>query len=189
MRLLADGAWEVSSPSLSSFAPRPAHRPNLGKDQPQLPSGRWPARPSHSSNESVPLIQVCYPSTSEHTILLPSGACIHFLSSLSLTASQRPFCGKGNRFFISVCMCAQSHPTLATPWTVARQAPLSMGFPRHEYWSGLSFPSPGDLPDPGIEPVSLWVSCISRQTWAIGKAPGSLVVYSKSRPRTSEWRR
>ena len=41
-----------------------------------------------------------------------------------------------------------------TPWTVAHQAPLSMGFPRQEYWSGLSFPSPGDLPDPGIEPMS-----------------------------------
>ena len=43
---------------------------------------------------------------------------------------------------------------LATPWTVAHQAPLSMGFSRQEYWSGLPFPSPGDLPDPGIEPRS-----------------------------------
>ena len=42
----------------------------------------------------------------------------------------------------------------ATPWTVAYQAPLSMGFSNQEYWSGLSFPSPGDLPDPGIEPGS-----------------------------------
>ena len=41
-----------------------------------------------------------------------------------------------------------------TPWTVAHQAPPSMGFPRQEYWSGLPFPSPGDLPHPGIEPVS-----------------------------------
>ena len=40
-------------------------------------------------------------------------------------------------------------------WTVALQAPLSMGFLRQEYWSGLPFPSPGDLPDPGIEPESL----------------------------------
>ena len=44
----------------------------------------------------------------------------------------------------------------ATPWTVARQAPLSMGFFRQEYWCGLPCPPPGDLPDPGIEP------CISR---------------------------
>ena len=44
--------------------------------------------------------------------------------------------------------------TLATPWTVACQAPLSLGFLRQEYWSRLPFLSPGDLPDPGIEPVS-----------------------------------
>ena len=43
---------------------------------------------------------------------------------------------------------------LATLWTVVRQAPLSMGFSRQEYWSGLPFPSPGDLPDPGLEPAS-----------------------------------
>ena len=41
-----------------------------------------------------------------------------------------------------------------TPWTVAHQAPPSMEFSRQEYWSGLPFPSPGDLPDPGIEPGS-----------------------------------
>ena len=46
-------------------------------------------------------------------------------------------------------------PTLCVPWTGACQAPLSMGFYRQEYWSGLPFPSPGDLPDPGIEPRSL----------------------------------
>ena len=43
---------------------------------------------------------------------------------------------------------------LVTPWTVACQAPLSMGFSRQEYWSGLPFPSPGDLPDPGMEPIA-----------------------------------
>ena len=42
--------------------------------------------------------------------------------------------------------------SFATPWTVACQAPLSMGFPREEYWSGLPFPPPGDLPSPGTEP-------------------------------------
>ena len=41
-----------------------------------------------------------------------------------------------------------------TPWTVAHQAPLSMGSSRQKYWSDLPFPSPGDLPDPGIEPRS-----------------------------------
>ena len=40
------------------------------------------------------------------------------------------------------------------PWTVAYQAPLSMGFPRQEYWSGFAMSSPGDLPNPGTEPTS-----------------------------------
>ena len=53
-------------------------------------------------------------------------------------------------------------PNLATTWTTAHQAPLSMGFTRQEYWSGLSFPSPGDLPNPGIKPRSpvLWVDSL-----------------------------
>ena len=49
-------------------------------------------------------------------------------------------------------LVAKLCPTLSTAWTVARQAPLSMGFSRQEYWSGLPCPSPGDLPHPGIEP-------------------------------------
>ena len=53
-------------------------------------------------------------------------------------------------------MCALTHVQLfVTPWTVANQAPLSMGFPRQEYWSGLPFPTPSDLPDPETEPASL----------------------------------
>ena len=48
-------------------------------------------------------------------------------------------------------LVAKSRPTLVTPWTVACQAPLSMGFSMQEHWSGLPFPSPGDLPNPGIE--------------------------------------
>ena len=68
---------------------------------------------------------------------------------------------------VQPCLGAQGHASyvllfsrsvvsssFATPWTVARQAPLSMGFPRREYLSGLPFPSPGDSPHPGIEPVS-----------------------------------
>ena len=52
------------------------------------------------------------------------------------------------------CVCARLLSCVqlfATPWTAAFQAPLSMGFSRQEYWSGLPFPPPGDLPDPGIE--------------------------------------
>ena len=53
-------------------------------------------------------------------------------------------------------MCVLSHVRLSvTPWIVAWQAPLSVGLTRQEYWSGLAFPSPGDLPDPETEPTSL----------------------------------
>ena len=60
--------------------------------------------------------------------------------------------------------CAQllSHVRLfMTAWTVARQALLSLGFPRQEYWSGLPFPSPGDLSDPGIKPMLLALQAIA----------------------------
>ena len=62
-------------------------------------------------------------------------------------------------FILERILCMLSHFSRvglsATPWTVARQGPLSMRFSRQEYWSGLPFSSPGDLPDPGVEP---WVS-------------------------------
>ena len=60
-----------------------------------------------------------------------------------------PVSGGGGGLVAKLCL------TRATPWTVAYQAPLFMGFSRQEYWSGLPFPSPGDFPDPGIEPGSL----------------------------------
>ena len=50
-----------------------------------------------------------------------------------------------------------------TPWTVAHQAALSMEFSRQKYWSVLSFPPPGDLPNPGVEPSSLTISCTGRK--------------------------
>ena len=60
--------------------------------------------------------------------------------------------------WLRACMHAKLHQLVsdfATPRTVARQAPLSIGFSRQQYWSGLPCPPPGDLPDPGIKPVSL----------------------------------
>ena len=58
-----------------------------------------------------------------------------------------------------------------TPWTVARQAPLSMGFSRQEYWSGFPFPSPGDLPDPGVKPASPVLQADSFSSEPPGKRP------------------
>ena len=57
--------------------------------------------------------------------------------------------------FMPSCACSFSRVQLfVTPWIVAHRAPLSIGFPRQEHWSALTFPSPGHLPEPGIEPES-----------------------------------
>ena len=61
------------------------------------------------------------------------------------------FCPNILLFLSPLLSCVQ---LFATPWTVAHQSPPSMGFSRQEYWSGLPFPSPEDLPNPGIEPRS-----------------------------------
>ena len=60
-------------------------------------------------------------------------------------------------------------PLFETPQTVAHQAPLSMGFFGQEYWSGLPFPSPGDLPNPGMEPVSPALQADSLPSELLGK--------------------
>ena len=56
--------------------------------------------------------------------------------------------------YMSVCVCVSWVQLFPTPWTIARQDPQSVGFSRQEHWSGLPFPSPGDLPNPEIEPGS-----------------------------------
>ena len=63
------------------------------------------------------------------------------------SAPDRRQWGNGCACVLSRSSCVQLFATL---WTVARQGPLSMGFSRQEYWSGLPFPSPGHLPDPGL---------------------------------------
>ena len=68
-------------------------------------------------------------------------------------------------------LCATLCPTLATPWTTACQAFLSMGFPRQEYWSGLPFPSPGHLPHPGVKPRSPTVQADALLSELPGKSP------------------
>ena len=76
------------------------------------------------------------------------------------------------------CLVAKSCPTLCDPWTITCQAPLSMGFPRQEYWNGLLFPSPGDLPDPGIKPGSLALQADSLPSEPAGN-PEPLTIESK----------
>ena len=78
-------------------------------------------------------------------------------------------------------LVTQSCPTLETPWTVAHQAPLSVGFSRQEYWSGLPFPSPGDLPDPGIEPASAALQADSLPLSHHGSLPLLLTAHRQNR--------
>ena len=75
-----------------------------------------------------------------------------------------------------MCVCAlslQPCPTLCNPWTVTCQAPLSMGFSRQEYCSGLPFPSPGDLPDPGLTQPKSQCGAHNTASPGVGAAPGA----------------
>ena len=79
-------------------------------------------------------------------------------------------------------LVAKSCLTLVITQTVACQAPLSMGFSRQDYWSGLPFPSPGDLPDPGIKPASLMSPALAHRCL-------QLVPPGKALKESEKWRR
>ena len=93
--------------------------------------------------------------------------------------------------YVCMCVCVyggdlvvKSCPINATLWTVACQAPLSMAFPRQEYWSGLPFPSAGDLPDPGIKLRSpTWQTGLlhCREFSVITEPPGKMCVCVRER--------
>ena len=81
--------------------------------------------------------------------------------------------------------------SFATPWSVAHQALLSVGFSRQEYWSGLLCSSPGDLPNPGIEPVSLVspaLQAVSLPSELGGKPRDGKVLTQTTRSRSPSWR-
>ena len=80
-------------------------------------------------------------------------------------------------------LLAKSCPTLVTPWTVACQAPPPMGFPRQEYWGGLPYLFPGDLPDPGIELWSPALKADSLPTELTGKPVQSLWEFFSENPK------
>ena len=76
----------------------------------------------------------------------------------------------------------------ATPWTAAHQAPLSMGFSRQEHWSGLPFPPPGDLPDPGIELTSFMSTALAGEFFTTEPlAKPQLLDYDRMNPVHHEW--
>ena len=88
----------------------------------------------------------------ENTQQLSATTPVPFQSHQQLLCPCR--CGK-IKCWDNTCSVASAMPNSATPWTVTYQALLSMGFSRQEYWSGLPCPPPGDLPNPGIRPISL----------------------------------
>ena len=77
-----------------------------------------------------------------------------------------------------VKLLSQLTGSTAPPWTAAHQAPLSMGFPKQKFWSGLPFSSPGDLPDPGIEHGSPALQADSLPLNHLG-SPSSILFYTK----------
>ena len=77
--------------------------------------------------------------------------------------------------YVCVCVCAPVVSDSVTPWTISCQAPLSMEFSRQKYWSGLSFPSPGDLPNPGIKPVSLACPALAGRFFTT-ESPGKHII-------------
>ena len=122
--------------------------------------------------QTVPIPKGKYLSSNSLSVWRHSGKCVLGVSSLWEELRGRALIkGLGGREFrkrysqkwrggkevVPACgdsLVANSCPTLITPWTVVFQVPLSMGFSRQEYWSGLPLPSPGDLPNPGIGPGS-----------------------------------
>ena len=128
------------------------HQPSLvtNKDENGAPSS-WPALSATSSK--LQLI-CCHLPNPEFPPLL----AVAQGRGIPLSPAQR------RPPFRALWVCSQSLTCVrlfAAPWTVARQAPLSLGFPRQEYWSGLPVPSPGGLPDQGLNPYLLQVSCIA----------------------------
>ena len=81
-----------------------------------------------------------------------------------------------------ICVHVLSHVWLfVTPWIVTLQAPLSMGFPRKEHWSGLTFPFPRDLPNPRIEPTSPVSSALQADSWPLSHlgSPSSSIAWTQ----------
>ena len=118
--------WKTSTVTMH----HPAKNPDF--QQPQ------PASTSHQSGLAVTGSVCSLPAQPCPVGVIPAPS--------SLTASQWGVYARSSSV-AKVC------PALVTPRTVARQAPLSLAFSREEYWSGLPLPSPGDLPDPGVEPT------------------------------------
>ena len=111
--------------------------------QPRVPLENEKIQPRHRNRCSLPTLLLWVPWYRAHHVLMDSANKGH-----GTCPEHKPV--------KEICLCSLSRVQLfGTPWTVAHQAPPSMGFPRQEHWSGLPCPSPGNLPDPGTVPMSL----------------------------------
>ena len=117
----------------------------------KAPKTRSPSRRQHGYN-GCPRLGASHPDSSGSLVWIPDS------QSNLLLFFGFPY-GQQRAVVLVMHACMLSYfsrvPLCATPWTVSCRVPLSMGFSRQEYWSGLLCPPPGDLPDPGIEPASL----------------------------------
>ena len=103
--------------------------------------------------------------------------------SLKHTSTTCVLLSRDKKMLMLSCFSVQ---IFSTPWSVARQVPPFMGFPRKDYWSGLPFPPPGDLSDPGIEPVSPALQADSLSTEPPGK-PKNLLKWDISNCFSQHW--
>ena len=110
-------------------------------------------------------------------------------SNLTISSHLSKLCSLHFSLCVCVHMCMESLSLVqlfVTPWTVARQAPLSMGFSRQEHWNGLPFPPPGDLPDPGIKSVYPVASALACRFFTT-ELPGKLTAIFFSGEKKSSW--
>ena len=121
----------------------------------------WLLSPPKIQLKSSPLLSITMPPLPGE-VVSPSVRLVHQHTSI---------------MSLITCVCVFSHPIMSDflwpLWTIACQAPLSMGFSRQEYWSGLPSPSPGDLSYPGIQPESLMVSALARRFFTTGVCLGN----------------
>ena len=125
-----------------------------------IPSTIRKGRPDHQKEEKCPQWKVVagnFPGRKIHTMRKPVWRHWNQRSIYdrnAKTTGQTTWCNEGLDKLTRLLSPSVTSNSFVTPWTVPHQAPLSMGFSRQEYWSRFPFPPPGDLPDPGIKPMS-----------------------------------
>ena len=152
--VLVWGLWNGLSRPAASASPGNLLDRQISQGSAPCQAVCWLLWVRQQEDTALPELTVCWRDQSLHMTLLMWWDYHKGSSHMQLlTAPKSPPCSGLSRACVCVCVRAQLC-LFATPQTAACQALLSMGFSRQEYWSGLPFPSPGEFPDPGIEPAS-----------------------------------